>query len=115
MPDERLSLLIRLAAAFPRDRVEQSTVMVIASELSDISLADFNAVIAAALHECKSFPTIAELRGIYRRQLTQRRSQQRPALRESSSPMPPYVREQIADLKTRMNERAEDLEPVNHP
>lgn len=107
---ERLMLMTRLAAAFPRDHVPQSTVMLYASETAELRLPELARVVNTSINNARKFPTIAELRADYRAERS-RTPDEHAALPIGREPMPDDVREQIDDLFRKADERAAELEP----
>lgn len=107
--DKLTGSLMRLAAAFPRDHVPESTITLYRSKLSGLNLDVVATVIEEAIVGSKSFPTIAELREACLAAMRQERStyEALPLGREAP---PPEVRELIAKLQEPFDRRAAELE-----
>ena len=102
-----LTSLIRLAAAFPRDRVRESTLTLYASKLAGHDLGKIQAVIEEAIVGSASFPSLNELRTTY---LHKQQREQAYALTEGRGiPMPKEVKDAIAPALLMMDKRAEEL------
>lgn len=101
--------MIRLAAAFPKDHVPESTVVLYASQLVKLDVGLFEVVIDQAINHSRGFPTIGELRDSYNAHY-RRNEDQRPALSIAAVPMPPHIKEQWDETMKRMDERAKELE-----
>lgn len=112
-----MPMLIRLAAAFPRDNVPRSTIEVYAFELGNLDISLMDSVIRGAINGYSRFPTIAQLRQSYDDERERRAQQDReqshalPESMEGAVPMPAYVKKQVEELKRKMDGRSKELEP----
>lgn len=99
---------MRLAAAFPRDHVTDSTITLYHSKLSSCDEEAVTEAIESAIESATKFPTIAELREAVR-QTVQRTPEYVPALPIARAPMPESLKQQIAEMNRKFDERSAEL------
>ena len=105
--NDRTAALVQLAAAFPRDRVPESTIALYDTKLSRLDEPTLVAVIEKLMESARSFPTLAEIREAFNQAW---KPPHREALPEGSVvPMPKSVKQQLAELHSKMDERAEEM------
>lgn len=105
----RQALLIRLAAAFPRDNISDATVQLYASELTKLDVGLLEVVIDQAINHSRGFPTIGDLRDSYNAHY-RRHQDETPALPIAAVPMPSHIKEQWHETMRRIDERAKELD-----
>lgn len=110
--DNLLMQLTRLAAAFPRDNVPESTVALYGSELRDLYQPLLAEVLREGLKSYRNFPSIAEVREDYRTTLLRIQQNSRPALSapDDCIPMPEEIRKKWREMLRRMDDRAKQVE-----
>lgn len=100
---------MRLAAAYPRDNVPESTITLFRSKLSTCDEQGIVETIEAAISSSPRFPTIADLRRDYNA-LMLRREDSTPELPVGRTPMPDEVREQFRKMQEAFAGRAAEIE-----
>lgn len=106
---------MRLAAAFPRDRVPESTIQLYADKLAEKNGPDLIAVIEQAMEHYKKFPTIAELREDWNAARRYQYIEPIAAISRGDMkepvyvPMPNSIKKQLSELDGKMRERSEEL------
>lgn len=109
--DDLTKALVCLAAAFPRDRVPDSTLTLYHTKLKGAHVPTMIQAIEDCIDSSRAFPSLAEIRENY---VSHRRrvAAEIPALPEGGGvPMPEEIRRRVNGLLNRMDERAEELEP----
>lgn len=101
---------MRLAAAFPRDHVPESTITLYRSKLEHLDAALMANVIETAITNATKFPTIADLRQDYLREYTRHQEAETPALPLGRSPMPDSLKKQLAEMHRKFDDRATEIE-----
>lgn len=109
--DKLTGSLMRLAAAFPRDHIPESTITLYRTKLERCDPDVMAAVIERAIESAKNFPTIAELREGYGPEL-RRWQESRPVseLPMGRSPMPEELKRKIAELHETFDKRASEMD-----
>lgn len=107
--DSLVQNLAKLAAAFPRDNASEATLAVYIDQLAGLDYDVLGQVIDNAISQGTKFPSVAELRQDYRQALSRQPAPE--ALPMGRTPIPEYVKKQVATLNGAMDERAKDLEP----
>ena len=102
---------MKLAAAFPRDHIPESTIEVYRTSLSSLDVGVIERVVDQAINNSKHFPTLAEMRQAYNQLLTRDQEiQYRPQVTMGRGvPMPDYVKKQLEELDGKMRKRSEEL------
>ena len=107
--DKLTGSLVRLAAAFPRDHIPESTITLYRTKLDRCDPDVMAAVIETAIESAKSFPTIAELREAHRNEL-QRQTPTEVALPMGRAPMPDSLKKQLLEMHQSFDARAAEME-----
>lgn len=113
--ERHLALVTKLAASFPRDRIEKSTIIAYADALLPLKIETLEQVIVGVRDNSDRFPTIADIKRAYddeRERQAQRERERHLALPSGPpAPPPPEFKRRMAELFGAMDERAKELEP----